>query len=102
MKRSTVLFGSAAALVALGIGVLVAKRVPKLFSSTAMAAPRASNLAQASPQQQHFVLKFVKNPEPVPSFNLQSFSGQNAQSRRMARESVDPELLGYLVRAVPV
>jgi hypothetical protein len=62
MKRSTVLFSSAAALVALGIGVLVAKRVPKL-SSTAMAAPRASNVA---------------------------------------REGGDPELLGHLVRAVPV
>lgn len=73
MKRSTVLFSSAAAVLALGIGVLVAKRVPKL-SSSAMAAPKAAKTPQTP--QQHFVLKFVKNPEPVPTFNLQSFSGQ--------------------------
>jgi thiol-disulfide isomerase/thioredoxin len=75
MKRSTVLFSSAAAVLALGIGVLVARRVPRL-SSNAMAAPRTSNIAQVPQSQQHFVLKFVKNPEPVPAFNLQSFSGQ--------------------------
>jgi thiol-disulfide isomerase/thioredoxin len=74
MKRSTVLFSSVAALLALGIGILVARRMPKL-SSTTMAAPRAANKAPAA-QQQHFVLKFVKNPEPVPAFNLKSFSGQ--------------------------
>ncbi|MDE3135705.1 MAG: TlpA family protein disulfide reductase [Acidobacteriota bacterium] len=75
MKRSTVLFSSAAVVLALGIGVLVAKRMPKL-SSTTLAAPKATKTAQGAPQQQHFVLKFAKNPEPVPTFNLKSFSGQ--------------------------
>jgi thiol-disulfide isomerase/thioredoxin len=76
MKRSTVLFALTAAVVAIGIGFLVAKRVPKL-SSTTMAAPRAANnIAQVPQSQQHFVLKFVKNPEPVPTFDLKSFSGQ--------------------------
>src|SRR5579884_1254956 len=72
MRRSTVLFGSAAAVLAVGVGVFVARHAPK-FSSLAVAAPKAAP-AQAS--QQHLVLKFVKDPEPVPSFHLQSFSGQ--------------------------
>lgn len=75
MKRSTVLFSAAAGVLAIGLGVLVAKHVPKL-SSHAMPATPKSNLAQSAPANQHFVLKFVKNPEKVPSFDLTSFSGQ--------------------------
>jgi thiol-disulfide isomerase/thioredoxin len=75
MKRSTVLFSAAAAVLAVGIGVLVAKRVPKL-SSHAMTAMPKSPSAQAPTSKQPFVLKFVKDPEMVPSFDLTSFSGQ--------------------------
>jgi thiol-disulfide isomerase/thioredoxin len=79
MKRSTALFGLAAAAMAVGIGVLVAQRVPK-FTTAAMAARKAptvtSNIARPSPSEQHFVLKFVKNPEMVPNFDVTSFSGQ--------------------------
>ena len=75
MKRSTVLFSGAAAILAVGISVYVAKHVPK-FSSHAMAAVAKSSLAQAPAPKQPVVLKFVKNPEMVPSFDLTSFSGQ--------------------------
>lgn len=75
MKRSTVLFSGAAAVLAVGIGVLVAKHVPKL-SSHAMSTMPKTPPAQASPSKQHFVLKFVKNPEMAPSFDLTSFSGR--------------------------
>ena len=75
MKRSTVLFSAAAALLAVGIGVLVAKRVPKL-SSTTMAAARKAPAAQTAAAQQHFSLKFVKDPQMVPGFSLTSLNGK--------------------------
>lgn len=71
MTRSTMVFWSAATALAVGIGVLLAERVPKLSSATA-----ASRAAQVAPAQQRFTLKFVKNPEPVPGFSVQSFGGK--------------------------
>jgi len=75
MKRSTVLFSAVAALLAVGIGVLVARHVPKL-SSTAMAAARKAPAAQTAAAQQHFSLKFVKDPQMAPGFSLTSLNGK--------------------------
>lgn len=77
MTRSTVVFWSTAAALAIGLGVLVAKRAPALPSpSSASASASAQPEADSSNQQQHYTLRFVKNPEPVPQFSVTSFSGK--------------------------
>jgi thiol-disulfide isomerase/thioredoxin len=81
MRGSTVVFYSLAAALAVGLGVLAAKRLPapQAAATTAVAA-QSAGVQQAAvtsdPSQQHFTLQFVKDPENVPSFTVQSLSGQ--------------------------
>jgi thiol-disulfide isomerase/thioredoxin len=55
-----------------------AKAPPVALGKTASAAkPQPRGAAPDQPQQnQQYTLHFVKNPEPVPGFNVTSFSGQ--------------------------
>lgn len=76
MTRSTLLFWSVGAAVAISFGALVAKWVPGASSSSTAATRAARSPRPASSSSQPFLLKFVQNPEPVPPFSLQSFTGQ--------------------------
>ncbi len=74
MKRSTLLFWLTGAAVAIGFGALVAKWVPG--GSALHAAPAPSSRTASTGQRKPYLLKFVQNPELVPPFSVQSFTGQ--------------------------
>ncbi len=80
MRGSTVVFYSLAAALAVGLGVLAARREPLHAAGATAAATGKAAVQQAAittdPSQQHFTLQFVKDPEMVPSFSVQSLSGQ--------------------------
>jgi thiol-disulfide isomerase/thioredoxin len=61
---------------AVGLGVFVARQVPKLSSPRLTTVTADSAPVAKAQQTTRYTLKFVKNPEPVPQFSVQSFSGQ--------------------------
>lgn len=75
MKLSFLIRWCAIATVAVGVGILVGKIVPRR-SPTTVASPAQSATAQTASDGQPPVLKFVKDPEAVPSFSVRSFQGQ--------------------------
>ena len=89
-KGSSLATWAVAGALALVVTVVAIDRAPKshspaakagtvLVSSTPTATNASASLAsdRQPQQQQQFVLRFVKNPEPIPAFQVTSFSGQN-------------------------
>jgi thiol-disulfide isomerase/thioredoxin len=75
MTLSSLVRWSAIATVAVGIGILVGKSIPKRSTSALTAATQPVVEQTASPSNS-VILHFVKNPEPVPDFTVTSFSGK--------------------------
>ena len=63
--------------IAVGIGVVAGKSIPRRASASLVSAVQPIHRQTIpSPQGHHLVLKFVKDPETVPSFSVRSFTGQ--------------------------
>ncbi|HVB32870.1 MAG TPA: TlpA disulfide reductase family protein [Patescibacteria group bacterium] len=81
MRRITLSFlvrWSAIATVAVGIGVIVGKSIPRRSPSVIAATPQLP-AEQTAPSAHPTVLRFVKNPEAVPAFSVHSLSGQTLE-----------------------
>ncbi len=80
MRGSTVVFYSLAAALAVGLGVLAARREPLRAAPAKTVDTQKARVQQAAatidPSRQHFTLQFVKDPENVPNFSVQSLGGQ--------------------------
>ncbi|HVB99645.1 MAG TPA: TlpA disulfide reductase family protein [Candidatus Dormibacteraeota bacterium] len=67
----------AIATVAVGIGVVAGKSIPRQSHASLASIVHAFRKQSApSSQKQGVLLKFVKDPEPVPSFSVRSLTGQ--------------------------
>lgn len=77
MSLSTLIRWSAIATLAVGIGIVVGKTIPRKSPASSSSLAQASGAQTQSPAPgKPFVLKFVKDPESAPSFHVISFSGQ--------------------------
>lgn len=80
MSLSSLIRWSAIATIAVGLGIVVGKVIPRKAStpktSISSIAEASSEQAQSPAAGQPYVLKFVKNPEPTRPFHLVSFGGK--------------------------
>lgn len=75
MTLTTLIRWCAIATLAVGIGIFVGKVIPQRTSTSAAPLSQISTGQTPAPGKP-IVLKFLKNPEPAPSFHLISFGGQ--------------------------
>ena len=80
MSLSNLIRWSGIATLAVGLGIVAGKVIPQKRpaapASLASIAEASDAQAQSPASGKPFVLKFVKNPEPMPSFHIVSLSGK--------------------------